>query len=86
MTQLTTLPQLVTDSFCSRGDAPDPALIKKYLSLMGALLYCSTKTRPDVPYAVRMLCRAMSCPTPELYKQAIQVLLYLDRHEEVGLC
>lgn len=81
-----TLPQHVADALCSKSDTPDPSLLKKYQSLVGALLYCSTQTRPDVAYAVGMLCRAMSCPTPELYKQAIQVLLYLDKHADVGLC
>eukprot|EP00965_Chrysotila_dentata_P040191 1334550-Pleurochrysis_carterae.AAC.1 len=44
-----------------------------YQSLVGALLYCSTQTRPDVAYAVGMLCRAMSCPTPELMSAARRV-------------
>ncbi|MDA2987416.1 MAG: reverse transcriptase domain-containing protein, partial [Actinomycetota bacterium] len=78
------LPQLVSDALVSK-DKSDPALIKRYQSLVGALLYASTQTRPDIAYSVGMLCRAMSCPTPELYEQAIRVLLYLDKHPEVGL-
>ena len=78
------LPQLVSDALVLK-DKSDPALIKRYQSLVGALLYASSQTRPDVAYSVGMLCRAMSCPTPELYEQAVRVLLYLDKHSDVGL-
>ena len=46
----------------------DPTLLKRYQSLVGALLYCAGNTRPDVSFAVGLLCRAMSRPTPELYE------------------
>lgn len=46
---------------------------------------CSVHSRPDVAYAVGMLSRAMGKPTPELYEDALTVLMYLDRHKEVGL-
>ena len=52
---------------------------------MGALLYATSYTRPDVAYAIGMLCRAMSKPTLELYDAALRVLTYLVRHREVGL-
>eukprot|EP00965_Chrysotila_dentata_P044469 1478463-Pleurochrysis_carterae.AAC.1 len=43
-----------------KDDPPAPELLRAaYQSLVGALLYCSTQTRPDVAYAVGMLCRAM---------------------------
>ena len=66
-------------------DAPDPVLLKKYQSIVGALLYCSTQTRPDVAFAVGMLCRAMAKPTDDLYADAERVLFYLDMHKHVGL-
>ena len=64
----------------SSNESPDPALIRKYQSLVGALLYCSTQTRPDVAYTVGYLGRAMSKPTPELYELALHVLYYLYLH------
>ena len=66
-------------------DPPDPTLLKQYQSLVGALLYCATNSRPDVAYAVGMLCRAMGKPTPELLDSARRVLYYLHRHRDVGL-
>ena len=43
----------------------DAELLRRYQSLVGALLYCSGNTRPDVAFAVGMLCRAMSKPTKD---------------------
>eukprot|EP00966_Prymnesium_polylepis_P204527 4738131-Prymnesium_polylepis.1 len=69
----------------SQSDAPPPALLKKYQSLIGALMYCATQTRPDVAYAVGMLARTMGKPTRELFQQALRVLYYLEHHKHVGL-
>eukprot|EP00965_Chrysotila_dentata_P023306 772019-Pleurochrysis_carterae.AAC.8 len=63
----------------------DSALLADYQSLVGALLYCSTQTRPKVAYAVSMLCRAMSCPADELLAAAQGVLVYLSHDRAVGL-
>ena len=78
------LPQLIADAL-AYTDTPDPSEVRKYQSLVGALLYCATCTRPDIAYAVGMLCRAMSKPTPELYEAALRVLYYLERHKSIGL-
>ena len=78
------LPQLVADALSVESE-PDADLRKRYQSLVGALLYATSYTRPDVAYAVGMLCRAMSKPTSELYDAALRVLTYLVRHREVGL-
>ena len=59
---------------------PDADLKRKCQSLVGALLYASTYTRPDIAYAVGMLCRAMSRPTAPLYDAALRILRYLVRH------
>ena len=55
---------------------PDAALLRRYQSLCGALLYASTNTRPDIAFSTGMLCRAMGKPTPELYQAALRVLAY----------
>ena len=52
---------------------------------MGALLYCSVNTRPDVAFSVGYLCRAMSKPTDDLFADALRVLHYLERTKDLGL-
>eukprot|EP00965_Chrysotila_dentata_P137523 4549219-Pleurochrysis_carterae.AAC.1 len=74
------LPKLV-DAAIAAKNPPEPDLLRTYQSLVGALLYCSTQTRPDVAYAVGMLCRAMGCPTPSLLSAARRVLAYLHHHK-----
>ena len=78
------LPQLVLDAV-SAISPPDPQLLNRYRSLVGSLLYAATNTRPDVAYAVGMLCRAMAKPSPQLFDCALRVLAYLHRHRHVGL-
>ena len=78
------LPELVRRAM-SDAAARDPAEIKRYQSIVGALLYCATNTRPDVAYSVGMLCRAMSKPTKALHDAALRVLYYLARHADIGL-
>jgi hypothetical protein len=62
-----------------------PELLRQYQSLVGALLYCATNTRPDIAYSVGLLCRAMSCPTDELLSSARRVLFYLYHTRHLGL-
>ena len=52
---------------------------------LGALLYCATNCRPDIAFAVGLLCRAMAKPSPELLLAAEHVLSYLYRNRDVGL-
>jgi len=81
------LPQVIADALTMKlaGETPDPALLKRYQSLVGALLYAATNTRPDIAYATGMLCRCMSCPTEATMTAAERVLRYLDRHRDIGL-
>ena len=78
------LPQQVLEAVDSKEEV-DTVLLKKYQSLVGALLYCATNTRPDIAFAVGMLCRAMSRPSPALYEAAERVLAYLIRNQHIGL-
>ena len=78
------LPSLVLDAVSST-DPIDPDLLRRYQSLVGSLLYASTNTRPDVAYAVGLLCRAMARPSTELLDAALRVLAYLHQHRHVGL-
>eukprot|EP00965_Chrysotila_dentata_P221797 6192592-Pleurochrysis_carterae.AAC.2 len=81
-----TLPKLMEQALLTKPERTvDAKLLSAYQSLVGALLYCSTHTRPDVAYAVGVLCRAMSCPTDELLAAAPRVLMYLSHHRTVGL-
>ena len=79
------LPRMVLEAVEQQATDVDPRLLRDYQSLCGALLYCAVNTRPDVAYAVGMLCRAMGKPTPVLYHQALRVLYYLHHHEHAGL-
>ena len=78
------LPSLVQSSI----DCVDPVPVKeirRYQGICSDLLYCATHTRPDIAYAVGLLCRAMARPSPELYSAAQRVIYYLHRHRDLGL-
>jgi len=66
-------------------DPREPEAVRRFQSIVGALLYASTNTRPDIAYSVGMLCRAMSKPTPQLMEDAMRVLGYLYRTRSIGL-
>jgi hypothetical protein len=79
-----TLVMHVADALSSE-DEIDDGFRRRYQSLVGALLYCSVNTRPDVAFAVGYLCRAMAKPTDELFDDALRVLYYLERTKDLGL-
>ena len=78
------LPRRVADALLL-DPSTDEKAVRAYQSLVGALLYCATNTRPDVAYAIGMLCRCMARPTPDLYESAERVLCYLYHHRHIGL-
>ena len=68
-------------------DTVDPKLKERFQSIVGALNYCVSNTRPDVAYAVGQLCRVvLARPTPELLTCAERVQCYLYRTRQIGLC
>ena len=64
----------------------DSALTKVYQELVGALLYLSTSTRPDITYAVGRLTRFVAAPTEEHLAAEKVVLRYLKGRADFGLC
>jgi hypothetical protein len=58
---------------------------KNYPKLVGALLYLSTCTRPDLSFAVYQLTRFMSAPRMAHYKALKRVLRYLKGTVNFGL-
>ena len=78
------LPLLVLEAMSQESDV-DAEQVRRFQSIVGALLYCSGNTRPDVTFAVSMLCRCMSRPTTDTYEAALRVLAYLYRTRRLGL-
>eukprot|EP00798_Chlamydomonas_sp_ICE-L_P028231 gene28231-biopygen32190 len=74
-------------SKCTVTDPPGEPLASnsQYLSLVGALLYLATCTRPDISFAVSYLSRFSAQPTAPLWAAAKRLLLYLREHSHLGL-
>eukprot|EP00798_Chlamydomonas_sp_ICE-L_P025607 gene25607-biopygen20095 len=72
---------------CTVTDPPGEPLASnsQYLSLVGALLYLATCTRPDISFAVSYLSRFSAQPTAPLWAAAKRLLLYLREHSHLGL-
>jgi hypothetical protein len=77
-------PRLLQDMGAwSGGDAHIP--LHRYGELIGCLLYLSVWTRPDISFAVGVLCRFMKDPTQHHMAAAINLLRYLLGTQGVGL-
>ena len=63
----------------SPADAEGKALMAKvpYRELIGKLIYLAVATRPDISYAIGVLCRFVENPGPEHWGAAKRVLRYL---------
>jgi len=72
---------------CTAMDDPGQPLDsnRQYISLVGALLYLATCTRPDIAFAVSYLSRFSAAPPVPLWTAAQRVLLYLRSHSHLGL-
>lgn len=56
-----------------------------YQSAIGSLLYISTRTRPDIAYAVGIVARFCSQPTKEHWIAVKHILRYLKSTRNYGL-
>ena len=56
-----------------------------YLQLVGALLYLSTMTRPDIAYHMGVLCSFMQNPSLQCYEAAQSVLLYVGNTKDLHI-
>ena len=57
----------------------------KYRNLIGALLYISSATRPDISYSVNYLSRFQNCYNETHYKYALRILKYLYLTKSIKL-
>ncbi|KAM1806975.1 hypothetical protein ACFX11_030046 [Malus domestica] len=58
----------------------------EYASIIGSLQYVTDCTRPDLAYAIRVLCRYTSNPSMEHWYAIERVMRYLKRTINFGLC
>jgi hypothetical protein len=80
----TLLPMAPKAKLFSRTDQ-QPLTEKPYRELVGALIYISVCTRPDISYAVGKLATFFSNPTDGHYEAALKVLRYLNATSSLGL-
>jgi transposase InsO family protein len=63
------------------GGKPDG----RFMSLVGALMYLSLMTRPDITYAVQALARHLQASGPEHWEAVMRVLRYLQKTKTLGI-
>jgi len=51
--------------------------VNRYAKLVGSFMYLSTTTRPDIAFAVGVLCRFISCPEEDHMRAAKGLIQYL---------
>jgi len=81
-------PMAAGAKLCREGDGQGDALDANvpYSELVGALLYLSVGTRPDIAHAVGVLARFMSAPKQQHWVAAKRVLRYLKGTADYGVC
>lgn len=57
----------------------------KYRNIIGALLYVSTATRPDISFSINYLSRFQNCYEETHFKYALRVLKYLYQTRDLNL-
>jgi hypothetical protein len=73
------------DALAIEGSPAHPDLVRPFQERIGALMYLTTSTRPDIAFSTHKLAQAMSKPTPALMLEVDHVLAYLSRHRAVGI-
>jgi hypothetical protein len=66
-------------------ETQDPEVTRKYQQQIGALMYLTTKTRPDLAFSIGYLARYMSNPGPAHFKLLDKVWEYLANTPSLGL-
>ena len=59
---------------------------KPYRGVLGAFLYLSTRTRPEIATAVSLLIKFQADPGPTQWKYLLHVVRYLIHTTDFGLC
>jgi hypothetical protein len=68
-----------------KQDGEDEYNFPEYGSLVGALLFLSVCTRPDISFAVGVLAKFVSNPGPEHWKAAVELTRYLKGSKDNGI-
>ncbi|KAL4010944.1 hypothetical protein IC575_027986 [Cucumis melo] len=68
--------------FKNTGDSVNQS---EYASIIGSLRYAADCTRPDIAYAVGLLCRFTSRPSLEHWNAIERVMRYLKKIQNLGL-
>jgi len=71
---------------CPSEEHRNEEMIKHYQSMVGALMYLSLSTRPDIAHAVNRLSRFLTNPGRNHINAAKHALRYLRENTELGLC
>ncbi|TYK28563.1 putative ubiquitin carrier protein [Cucumis melo var. makuwa] len=83
-----------SEGFIVHGLNPNVKLFKntddsvnqtEYASIIGSLRYAADCTRPDIVYAVGLLCRITSRPSLEHWNAIERVMRYLKKTQNLGL-
>ncbi|KAL0559322.1 hypothetical protein IC582_003930 [Cucumis melo] len=68
--------------FKNTGDSVNQS---EYAGIIGSLRYAVDCTRPDIAYAVRLLCRFTSRPSLEHWNTIERIIRYLKKTQNLGL-
>ena len=71
--------------FDPEADSPDLPEHIPYASLIGSLNYAAICTRPDIAYAVNILCRYMTSAKQIHWQAAKRILRYLKKTKHYGI-